>query len=52
MDRRLAIKRQARWCDEDTKALDAYREEELAVMAFNFNDAAYHERRRSFVYKR
>jgi putative two-component system protein, hydrogenase maturation factor HypX/HoxX len=49
---RLHLKRQARQRDERTKALRAYRGEELAKMAVNFGDPHYHQTRQDFVYKR
>ena len=49
---RLHLKRQARQREERTKALCAYRDEELAKMAVNFGDPRYHQSRQEFVYKR
>lgn len=49
---RLRLKRQVRRADERTKALDTYRDEELAEMADNFGDPRYHRARQAFVYKR
>ncbi|MFD4658577.1 hydrogenase maturation protein [Kitasatospora sp. NPDC058444] len=52
--RRIAAKKAAREADERTKPLDAYREEELAVMHRQFftPESPYHALRSAFVRKR
>jgi putative two-component system hydrogenase maturation factor HypX/HoxX len=52
-DAMLTAKRQRRARDEQTKSLNAYREEELEHMRRNFygEDPSYHEARRAFVYQ-
>ncbi|MEU1285849.1 enoyl-CoA hydratase-related protein [Kitasatospora sp. NPDC005856] len=51
---RIAAKKAAREADERTKPLDAYREEELAVMHRQFftPESPYHALRSAFVHKR
>ncbi|MFG2917224.1 hydrogenase maturation protein [Kitasatospora sp. NPDC048298] len=51
---RIAAKKAARDADERTKPLDAYREEELAVMHRQFftPESPYHALRSAFVHKR
>ncbi|MFE4517611.1 hydrogenase maturation protein [Kitasatospora sp. NPDC056783] len=51
---RIAAKKAAREADERTKPLDAYREEELAVMHRQFftPESPYHVLRSAFVHKR
>ena len=53
LTRRLERKRALRLCDEATKPLQAYREEEMArsCECFFGSDRSYHEARRRFVYK-